>query len=69
MEVHPDSLWSWLLCAAAGLSMIIVCGGSYNFGLLLPPLMDYFSSTRQEAGITLFFLSYFCFYFDLRRGK
>ena len=59
MKVHSDSLWSWLVSAAAGLSMIIVCGGSYNFGLLLPPLMDYFNTTRQEAGRTLPILNAF----------
>ena len=50
MELQPDSLWSWLICAASGLSMVIVCGGAYNFGLLLPPLMDHFKTTRQETG-------------------
>lgn len=55
MEVRRDSLWSWLVCAASVLSMVIICGGSYNFGLLLPPLMDHFNSTRQATGSIFLF--------------
>ena len=50
MEVRPDSLWSWLVCAASVLSIVIVSGGAYNFGLLLAPLMDHFNTTRQATG-------------------
>ena len=60
MEIRRDSLWSWLVCAAACLSMVIVCGGSYNFGLLLPPLMDHFNSTRQETGNLFLFGRHVC---------
>jgi len=55
MEVRRDSFWSWLVCAASVLSMLIICGGSYNFGLLLPPLMDHFNSTRQATGSIFLF--------------
>ena len=55
MEVRRDSFWSWLVCAASVLSMLIICGGSYNFGLLLPPLMDHFDSTRQATGSMFLF--------------
>ena len=50
MERRPDSFWSCLVCAASVLSILIATSGPYAFGLLLPPLMDEFSATRQETG-------------------
>ena len=50
MERRPDSLWSGLVCAASVLSILIVSGSGYTFGLLLPPLMDHFNTNRQETG-------------------
>lgn len=50
-KCRPDSLWSWLVCAASALSVVIVAGISYSFGLLLPPLMENFDETRQATGI------------------
>ena len=47
---RPDSCWSWLVCAASGISLVIVSGIRYSFGLLLPPLIDNFETTRQAAG-------------------
>ena len=49
---RPDSCWSWLVCAASAMSVLIVTGIGYSFGLLLPPLMDYFDGTRQATGNT-----------------
>ncbi|XP_058968691.2 monocarboxylate transporter 10-like [Pocillopora verrucosa] len=49
MERRPDSFWSCLVCAASVLSILIATGGPYAFGLLLPPLMNEFSATRQET--------------------
>ncbi|PFX14175.1 monocarboxylate transporter 10-like [Stylophora pistillata] len=49
MERRPDGLWSCLVCAASILSILITTGGPYAFGLLLPPLMDEFNTTRQET--------------------
>ncbi|XP_078371650.1 monocarboxylate transporter 13-like [Oculina patagonica] len=53
-EVHeprwrPDSCWSWLVCAGAVTSFVVVSGISYSFGLLLPPFMEHFEATRQET--------------------
>jgi len=50
---RPDSCWSWLVCAASTLSVLIVTGISYSFGLMLPPLMDNFDGTRQSTGKTV----------------
>jgi len=47
---QPDSCWSLLVCAAAGISVIIAAGIGYSFGLLLPHLMEDFQATRQETG-------------------
>ena len=46
----PDSCWSWLVCAASAISVVIVSGIFYSFGLLLPPLIENFETTRQAAG-------------------
>lgn len=50
-EWRLDSCWSWLVCAASGISVGIVAGVTYSFGLLLPPLIENFEETRQATGI------------------
>lgn len=47
---RPDSCWSWLVCAASVMSICIVSGIGYSFGILLPPLMENFKATRQATG-------------------
>lgn len=49
MKVSPNSIWSWVVCAASALSIVLISGGAFNFGLLLPPLMKHFNTTRQAA--------------------
>ena len=49
---RTDSYWSWLVCTAAAISLGIVTGIFYSFGLLLPPLMESFESSRQATGRT-----------------
>ncbi len=51
-KCRPDSWWSWLVCAASVVSVVIVEGITYSFGLLLPPLMENFDETRQATGIS-----------------
>ncbi|KAJ7379468.1 hypothetical protein OS493_015251 [Desmophyllum pertusum] len=46
---RPDSCWSWLVCAGSLISVVIVAGIAYSFGLMLPPLMENFEATRQET--------------------
>ncbi|XP_078371646.1 monocarboxylate transporter 10-like isoform X1 [Oculina patagonica] len=46
---RPDSCWSWLVCAASVMSICIVSGIGYSFGILLPPLMENFKATRQAT--------------------
>ena len=48
---RPDSWWSWLVCAASAMSVVIIMGIIYSFGLLLPTLMETFDETRQTTGI------------------
>ena len=50
---RPDSWWSWLVCAASAVSVFIVAGITYSFGLLLPPLMEHFNASRQATGIKI----------------
>ena len=49
---HPDNWRSWLVCAAGAISVVIVSGVAYSFGLLLPVLMENFQATRQQTGKT-----------------
>lgn len=49
MKASPDSGWSCVVCFASFLSIILISGGAFNFGLLLPPLMEHFNSTRQAT--------------------
>ena len=50
---RPDSWWAWLVCGASTMSVAIILGIIYSFGLLLPPLMETFDETRQTTGIVL----------------
>ena len=47
---HPDGWRSWLVCAAAATSVMVVSGLTYSFALLLPVLMESFQASRQETG-------------------
>ena len=49
----PDSWWAWLVCGASAMSVAIILGIIYSFGLLLPPLMETFDETRQATGIAI----------------
>ena len=49
----PDSWWAWLVCGASAMSVAIILGIIYSFGLLLPPLMESFDETRQTTGIAV----------------
>ena len=49
-KCRPDSCWSWLVCVASTVIVIIVSGIMYSFGLLLPPLMENFGASRQSIG-------------------
>lgn len=48
-KCHPDSCWSWVVCAASTLSIAIVAGVSHSFGLLLPTLTEGFEERRQTT--------------------
>ena len=49
----PDGWWAWLVCGASAMSVAIILGIIYSFGLLLPPLMETFDETRQTTGIAI----------------
>lgn len=48
-KCRSDSCWSWLVCVASTIIVIIVSGIMYSFGLLLPPLMENFGASRQST--------------------
>lgn len=47
--LRPDSCWSWLVCAASGITTVLNGGIFGSFGLLLSPLMEDFGVTRFDA--------------------
>ena len=47
---QPDSLWSWLVCFASFVALVINNGTYYTFGLLLPPLMKEFQQSNAIVG-------------------
>ena len=47
---QPDSLWSWLVCFASFVALVINNGTCYTFGLLLPPLMKEFQQSNAIVG-------------------
>ena len=51
--LRPDSCWSWLVCAASGITTVLNGGIFGSFGLLLSPLMEDFGVTRFDAGNNL----------------
>lgn len=48
--IKPDWFKSYTVCLAAVICNIIVCGYSYSFGLLLPPLLDHFKEDTATTG-------------------
>lgn len=60
-KCRPDSWWSWLVCAASAMSVVIIVGITYCFGLLLPPLMENFDETRQATGKTILIQAKNCY--------
>ena len=47
---YQDSCWSWLVCFAAVLSNVIICGFTYSFGILFPALLDEFQQGKAKTG-------------------
>lgn len=45
---RTDSCWSWLVCIAGTVSVVIVVGLVSSFGLLLPIWMETFEANRQQ---------------------
>mgnify|MGYP006896123995 FL=1 len=50
---RTDSCWSWLVCIAGTVSVVIVVGLVSSFGLLLPIWMETFQANRQQIGNTM----------------
>lgn len=46
---YQDSCWSWLVCFAAVLSNVIICGFTYSFGILFPALLDEFQQGKAKT--------------------
>ena len=61
--IKPDGFKSYTVCLAAVICNTIVCGYSYSFGLLLPPLLDHFKEDTATTGkYTTFQLLFFIYF-------
>ena len=47
---QPDSYWSWIVCAVGFISIIIVQGSAFCFGLIFPHLLDEFKRGKSNTG-------------------
>ena len=47
---QPDSYWSWIVCAVGFISIIIVQGSAFCFGLIFPHLLDEFERGKSNTG-------------------
>ena len=45
-----DSVWSWITCLSCSLAVALALGFSYSYGVLLPVLMKYFSTSTGTTG-------------------
>ena len=48
--IQPDGLKSYVVCLTAALCNVIVIGYCYSFGVLFPPLLNYFSEDKASTG-------------------
>ena len=46
LPAPPDGGWGWVIVAASFLCNFVLDGIAYSFGVLLPPLVEYFDSSR-----------------------
>lgn len=49
-KYKQDGVWSWVVCLSASLSIALVTGVSFSYGVLLPVFMDYFKVSREKTG-------------------
>lgn len=47
---QPDTYWSWIVCVVGVVSLIIVLGCSYCFGIIFPFLLDEFNEGKSNTG-------------------
>ena len=47
---QTDSRWSFVVLLCAALTQAVIFGTAYAYGVLLPPLMDYFDESRERTG-------------------
>lgn len=50
LEIAADSFKSYLLCFAATMCNIVLMGYSCSFGVLFPPLLNYFKQDSATTG-------------------
>lgn len=47
---RQDGCWSWVVCFAAVISNILICGFTYSYGILFPALLDEFQQGKANTG-------------------
>ena len=45
-----DGAWSWIVCVAGVLSIVIVLGIMLTFGIIYPTLLDEFKAEKAKTG-------------------
>ena len=47
---HQDSCWSWVVCFAAVVSNVVICGFTFSYGILFPAVLDEFKQGKAKSG-------------------
>lgn len=51
---HQDGCWSWLVCFAAVVSNVVICGFTFSYGILFPAILDEFQQGKARSGKFLY---------------
>ncbi|XP_058949438.2 monocarboxylate transporter 4 [Pocillopora verrucosa] len=46
---HQDGCWSWLVCFAAVVSNVVICGFTFSYGILFPAILDEFQQGKARS--------------------
>ena len=47
---HQDGCWSWVVCFAAVVSNVVICGFTFSYGILFPAVLEEFKQGRARTG-------------------
>lgn len=46
---YKDGCWSWLVCLAAVVSNVLICGFTFSYGILFPAILDEFKQGKAKS--------------------